>query len=353
MGNNPIHANPLSDAAKERIFSNQSITKADDMLKNYVDAFLAENGLKSRITPSVFWRRILFSVVYSLLVFILIVIRCLYHTSGGFLFLLFFVLTAVYVVLMLRTGVKKWLLKEVKKRPQDPIDNILASQVSGLKRGWLSLVLAIALPIVTLLGSAILFFKPHIIYERNNYYGYSVRYYTLAIRSEDTVVIPDTYKGRPVNEIRGSTFLKMGFSSIKLPASLNEIRGNTFEACKNLRSIDIPSGVTRIGGSAFQNCSALKRVTLPSTLKEIGGSAFRDCVNLDDISLSQTKLTRIGTSAFRGCRSLKSVTLPATVTSIGDSAFRECFGLKKITIPLNARKGDKVFKNTPAEIEYY
>ena len=355
MGKNPIHANPLSDEKKAEIFfdaandEKQSVrtiadgsAAADRMLQAYVDAFLRENRLKSCVSRGIFWRRILFASVYALLLFLIFAIHCLYHTAVWLIVIGFTVLPVVYVVLLVNNNTKKWLFKEVKKRPSDSIDNILASQVSGAKRGPVSFIAQFALPVLALVLAAIVFWNPHIIYEKNSNFGYSVRYYTLSVESEYSIEIPETYKGRPVNEIRGSTFTNMSFRRITLPSALTEIRGNTFEGCSELLSITIPKGVTRIGGSAFEDCKSLQTIELPSGLKEIGGSAFRGCTSLKNISLWETELVRLGTSAFRGCRSLVVAELPPTVTTLGDSVFRDCPRLKAVYLPKNATWGKKV-----------
>ena len=71
----------------------------------------------------------------------------------------------------------------------------------------------------------------------------------------------------------------------KITGMACEIRGDTFENCKSLKSIVIPEGVTRIAAHSFRNCSSLSSVTVPSTVNEIGSSAFRNCKNLRSITI--------------------------------------------------------------------
>lgn len=397
MSRNPIHANPVSIEKKAQIFRPGTKKDADDYLKAYIRAFLDENRISTNVTNKIFLRRLLVSFVYSLILFLDIVHLCLYHETFFLNFLIFAAPTIAYVIIVRRMSMFGYLVKEVKKRPMDPIDNILASQVSGTKNGLFSLIAVFALPVIVLIASGILFASPRYIYERNDS-GYSLRYYTLGLSDENTVIVPETHNGLPVNEIRGKTFINMDFYAIRLPSKLTEIRGDTFSGCKRLSEIDIPQsvtrigggafrdcdrlkeiklpsgiteisgdtfngcsslrairipeGVTRIGGHAFDGCSALKTAALPRSLDTIGASAFRGCRSLEKIDIPGS-VREIGQSAFRGCISLTRVYVPVSVRSIGPSAFRECGRMESIRIPRNASVGEKAFKDTYGEIEYY
>ena len=354
MEQQPIHSNPLSEKEKELIFSDSyGKTTADDYLRAYIASFLRENSLTKCTIPSILRRRLLISLVYSLILFLMIVYFCLYHDHLGFLGIVCAILTVIYRFLLRRANISYYLFKEIKLRPQDPIDNILASQVSGVRGSSFVILSSIAMPLMVLVIAALLFAQPHFIYEQTSSSEFSVRYYTYSLIPQDAIIVPETHKGLPVTEIRGSTFLNMRLRQIQLPSSLTEIRGNTFEGCTRLRSITIPQGVTRIGGHAFSGCSSLQSVELPAGLEEIGGSAFRECWSLDHISLENTVLVRIGTSAFRDCHSLKAIQLPPTVRSLGDSVFRDCRRLKSVSLPAGASLGNKVFQGTDAKIDKY
>ena len=398
VSRNPIHANPVSIEKKAQIFRPVTNKNADAYLKEYIQAFLTENKIKTNITNKILLLRLLICFAYSLILFLDIVHLCLYHETFFLNFLIFAAATVAYAIILSRMSVYGYLVKEVKKRPMDPIDNILASQVSGTKNGLFSLIAVFALPLIVLIVCCVLFAKPRFIYERNNMGGYSVRYCTIGLSSEDTIVVPETHNGLPVNEIRGKTFINMDFCAIRLPSKLTEIRGDTFSGCKRLSEIDIPQSVTRIGGGAFldcvrlkeiklpsgiteisgdtfngcsslsaieipegvmrigghafDGCSALKTAALPRSLDTIGASAFRGCRSLEKIDIPGS-VREIGQSAFRGCISLKRVYVPASVRSIGPSAFRECGRMESIRIPKNASVGEKAFKDTYGEIEYY
>ena len=118
------------------------------------------------------------------------------------------------------------------------------------------------------------------------------------------IVIPATYKGKPVTEIAKQAFYE----------------------CRNLTSVVIPDSVTSIGAGAFYGCTSLTSITIPSSVTSIGLSAFQGCSSLTSVTVGNG-VTSIEGSAFKGCSSLTSVTIPNTVTSIEGSAFKGCSSL--------------------------
>ncbi len=304
--NTPILANPLDQAEKQSIFENISNDVSEkEIINKYIDLFIQKNNLKNYEPNDISKRKFLASLVFAIAVFLEIAYFALYHNS--FTIILILVETIFYVIFFRKHSLRKYLLREIMLRPDDNIDNILISQVSGAQNSFINKITSRAPLLIALLISALLFMRPHMIFEKNSAEGYSLRYYTLALIPEKKVIIPNTHKGKPVNSIRGNVFQNM--SSVKyiiLPSELSEIRGYTFDKCRGLEKIEIPEGVTRIGGHAFY-----------------------------------------------GCKSLKKVIVPSTVTEIRSSAFRNCYSLECIEIPKNAHVDQKVFKNSPTDIYFY
>ena len=138
---------------------------------------------------------------------------------------------------------------------------------------------------------------------------------------DSKVVIPSTYKNKPVKEIKAKAFLE----------------------CDNLTSVNIPICVIRIGESAFSGCSSLKEMTLPfvgasETEKTFLGYLFgaseysknSDYVPESLKKVTITSATSIGDYAFYSCDSLISITIPNSVTSIGEKAFGWCSKLVEV-----------------------
>ena len=126
----------------------------------------------------------------------------------------------------------------------------------------------------------------------------------LGMASELDVVIPDTYNGLPVTEIKASAFYLES----------------------DLRSVTIPDGVTSIGEKAFYGCTDLTEIVFSDSLTSIMDNAFYCCYSLTEIVIPDG-VTSIGDKAFYGCLDLTEVVIPDSVTSIGEKAFENCFNL--------------------------
>lgn len=169
-------------------------------------------------------------------------------------------------------------------------------------------------------------------------------------RSVTDIVIPDTFKNKPVTGIgnskpssasNGATMEEYtedpvfrdcsNLTSITLPDTLEYIGVGAFYG-SNLTSITIPDSVTSIGDGAFDNCFNLTSLTLPKKLKNIGDNAFSGCLNLTGLTIPG-EVESIGYYAFSYCESLTSITVPDSVTSIGEYAFTNCKSLTSLTIP--------------------
>ncbi len=84
--------------------------------------------------------------------------------------------------------------------------------------------------------------------------------------TDETVIIPATYGGKPVLSIGAGAF-----------------QG------KKIKSITIPEGVTEIGIMAFWNCTELTYVYIPKTMKTFGMNAFRGTDKLKDFTYDGTQ----------------------------------------------------------------
>ena len=227
------------------------------------------------------------TAIYSAIVFSVISIFMFYHEYSRLLgAVILAVVTGVWIKALRTCFTNESALRQkIQAMPDAEIDGILTSEMDNC---WeLNIVRRVNIAFIVCTGLLLLltYMKPHMVFEKNDS-GYGLRYYTLSLQPEAEVVIPDTWKGEPVTEIRGYVFYGMDtLEKVKLPKGIKEIRGSTFEQCRYLQSIEIPEGVTRIGGHAFCDCVRLSNVSIPSTMKSIGSSAFRRCYNLKSITI--------------------------------------------------------------------
>ena len=208
----------------------------------------------------------------------------------------------------------------------------------------------------------------------------------------DNVVIPKTYRGIPVKEIKDYAFrYQTRLKSITLPDSVTSIGNSAFYGCSGLTSITIPDRVTSIDNEAFSGCTGLTSIIIPNNVTSIGEGAFSGCSSLESITIpfvgakagvtssdknqyplgyifgtssytggvateqyyygSSTSSTTSDTyyipsslksvtitggnilyNAFSNCSRLTNVTIGNSVTSIGSKAFYNCTGLTSVTI---------------------
>ena len=125
------------------------------------------------------------------------------------------------------------------------------------------------------------------------------------------IVIPSTYNGKPIREIRAFTF----------------------EYCHNLTGVIVPDTVNFIGQSAFGSCDNLQKAVLNNT-GTIFTNAFAGCTNLTDVTITNAGYIRDG--AFNGC-GFASITIPASVRQVTDEAFIYCNNLAEIKVDTNSQ----------------
>lgn len=149
---------------------------------------------------------------------------------------------------------------------------------------------------------------------------------------EGDLVIPSTYKGKPVTSIASGAFKGVSLiGSVVIPDSVEVVGAEAFSTCANLSAVDI-AGATKIEASAFAYCGRLRDLTLSEGLQTIGESAFHSCVRLYELTLPDA-VTDIGASAFALCENLETVDFSASLATIGEKAFYGCASLKAVEIP--------------------
>ena len=177
-------------------------------------------------------------------------------------------------------------------------------------------------------------------------------------KSKDTeIVIPDTYKGKPVTAIgdralyfnlAASLFSSeetVDITSVTLPDTITSIGKEAFANNHKLTSVNSPASVTSIGESAFYNCTALTSITVPDGVTEIKDFTFADCSDLTSVTLPDS-ITALGVGVFLGCTDLETIKLPEGITAISERCFKKCYSLKNFTISDKITSiGDYAFSN--------
>ena len=175
------------------------------------------------------------------------------------------------------------------------------------------------------------------------------------------VVIPNSYKGKPVTQIGSMAFMSVKWiKTIEIPDTVTTISGSAFYG-SSLEEIYIPDSVTSIGASAFKNCASLAHVRVPSGMKSATTDAFANCEVLEFneadnalylgneqneyvvlVKAKNTSITSCAVAngceliydlAFSGCTELAEVTFPNTLRIIGGRTFKDCSSLTELVIP--------------------
>ena len=166
------------------------------------------------------------------------------------------------------------------------------------------------------------------IHDGNTVIGYSV---SKGICTDDTVVIPKEYIGKPVVEVNAEAFKYSAIKKVFIPDSVTYIGDWAFIYCTNLTNIIIPDSVTSIGNYAFSGCKSLTSIVIPDSMETLGSYAFCVCSNLSEITIGKSLVT-IGEAVFYNCTSLTSIVIPDSVETLGEHAFAYCSQLSEITL---------------------
>ena len=119
------------------------------------------------------------------------------------------------------------------------------------------------------------------------------------------LVIPSTYKGKPVTKIKMMAFYDNAkITSITISENIKSIEQNAFAHCENIKTV-------------YWNATECTSCT---------NSIFYNCIRLTD-AVIKDGVTTIPHNAFDSCRALENITIPNSVTYVGN-AFSGCNDLK-------------------------
>ena len=368
----PTSINHVEEGAVDYFFNQPE----EIILSSIIDKELEENSFdKNKVIPALRKRKLLLTLIFAIVTCITISL-VFFHLPAPY-YAVYLIFLVIYLISINNYDVKKYILKQIKSRPDEKINNVVASVVASAvpKKAFgfeylAMFIVAIALPLA-------IFSKPRIFYEKVDG-GYAMRFYAFGWSEMTKATIPETYKGEPVISLRGNAFSNMFLlKKVELPDTITEIRGQAFKNDLFLEEVNIPSNLQYLGGGAFYNCESIREIVLPNTVTEMGGETFYGASRLKTLVLSD-KLLEIRGSTCEGCASLEEITIPDSVTrigghafhgasslttvnissssqlkTIGSSAFRECYRLGEIYLPYGATYEKNSFKGTNVQIKKY
>lgn len=197
---------------------------------------------------------------------------------------------------------------------------------------------------------------------------YAYRRYAAVAKYNGTdgiVVIPQTYTGVPVTEIKNAAFA--GNSHVReviIPKTMEVIGDGAFEKCTNLSYIfysesngtvcgkdatgkpirsTFPPGLHTIGFRAFSE-SGLKSVTILSKLIELGDFAFAGCPALVFANFPECDKIILGKQVFMGSSISEFCAPKAIVDTLPEGTFADCVKLQRVAVRINA-VGARAFYN--------
>jgi len=171
------------------------------------------------------------------------------------------------------------------------------------------------------------------------------------------IVIPATYKGKPVILIDNGAFYNcVTMTSLTIQEGVQAIQPYAFRGCVRLESVTIPDSVFYVGNRAFEYCSSLTTLTIVDVenveeekdeeqkdLKLIEESAFKHCAKLTSVVMPASTLI-VSRRTFDGCTSLAEVTLPAGLEALAEGCFGGCTALKTIRFGGTVEQWEKIAK---------
>lgn len=100
--------------------------------------------------------------------------------------------------------------------------------------------------------------------------------------------------------------------NVKIPATVEEIKDDSFYGCMGIESVTITSYTKKIGSNAFASCPNLKSFVWSNT----------SSAKVKSTAVAPAKGFEIGSVAFDGDTNLSDIILPEDIASIGAYAFR-------------------------------
>ena len=174
----------------------------------------------------------------------------------------------------------------------------------------------------------------------------------------ENVIIPETFKDKPIICINIGAFESSLIVNIKIPNSIIKLHNGCFNSCTELEKVNLDSNssLEEINVGVFSGCLSLSEITLPETVLIIGDNAFDSCKSLTEFRLPKSVL-ELGWHVFLGCTSLGKLTLAdGKIASLfTNEIFNQCGNLTTLVVesgiisPVDSSRFGDV---SPDEIDY-
>lgn len=187
--------------------------------------------------------------------------------------------------------------------------------------------------------------------------------------TDTELVLPDTYNGYPVTEVRSCAFQGNSFiTSVTTGGNIRSIEAYAFESCSSLKTVIFSDSLERLGENAFSSCHKLEDLIIGKGFEYFPLTAFYYCFAMSNIEVDEKNpyfcsidgncydksvttliryspgktdqsfvvpesVTNIGPYALTDAQNLISVVIPNGVKNISDFAFYYCNNLTSIVIP--------------------
>lgn len=168
------------------------------------------------------------------------------------------------------------------------------------------------------------------------------------------VVIPNTYKNKPVTKIGEYAFFYNSVESVFISDNINTFLSNIFAGCDDLKKIEVAKDNNKF--DSRDDCNAIiltetntliagcKTTKIPNDIEKIGLGAFQ-FINITEIDIPNSVHT-IEDYAFYHSN-LDYLVIPDNVLAIGNKAFAECRDLTMVKLTNNLQSiGEKCFYDT-------
>lgn len=304
-----------------------------ELLKDFItkEAQNQEVDLKHTFIKSVFIKRNILNLIFAILSAICVI---LYAMNVNIIFCAFIQIVVIflYIKFFKKISIYNDISKILKKNPDEEISKIMLDIKNGRNANAFSSFLELLAVFIVIVAIPIFVFRaPKLIYTKYDT-GYSVKKYTTGIiKTDDRVVIPESYKNESVISIDEAAFKNSTIKEVILPNTLTSIKTKAFYNCAFLESIEIPSSVTELRASCFEECSNLNTVKLNEGLIDIRANVFKADKKLVNVELPTT-LEYLGAGVFSYCSSLTKITIPNKVIEINGNTFEYCSSLTTVNL---------------------